>query len=45
MDYKFLAGFTAGFVSSIPISVISVYFIYLRISKHVREIVNEYGRG
>ncbi|YP_009186830.1 protein 3a [Chickpea chlorotic stunt virus] len=45
MDYKFLAGFAAGFVTSIPISVCAIYIIYLKISTHVRSIVNEYGRG
>nr|CRL92756.1 P3a [Spinach yellows virus] len=45
MDYRFLAGFTSGFIASVPISVIGIYIVYLRISKHVREIVNEYGRG
>lgn len=45
IDYKFLAGFAAGFITSIPISIFAIYIIYLRISKHVREIVNEYGRG
>ncbi|YP_009179357.1 protein 3a [Cereal yellow dwarf virus RPS] len=44
MDFKFIAGFATGFISSIPISVLGVYYVYLRISTHIREIVNEYGR-
>ncbi|UKD40703.1 P3a [Tobacco polerovirus 1] len=45
MDYKFLAGFASGFLTAIPISVVGIYIVYLRISSHVRSIVNEYGRG
>nr|ASU47355.1 protein 3a [Potato leafroll virus]QES86453.1 protein 3a [Potato leafroll virus] len=45
MDYKFLAGFALGFSSAIPFSVAGLYLVYLRISAHVRSIVNEYGRG
>ncbi|UKD40724.1 P3a [Tobacco polerovirus 2] len=45
MDYKFLSGFALGFLSSIPISIAGLYFIYLKISAHVRAIVNEYGRS
>nr|QSG73610.1 P3a [Turnip yellows virus]BBG75749.1 P3a protein [Brassica yellows virus]QSG73617.1 P3a [Turnip yellows virus]QSG73624.1 P3a [Turnip yellows virus]WBY50541.1 P3a [Turnip yellows virus] len=45
MDYKFLAGFSAGFLLSIPVSTLGLYIIYLRISTHLRSIVNEYGRG
>nr|WBR18980.1 protein 3a [Cowpea polerovirus 1] len=45
MDYKFLAGFASGFISSIPVSVVALYIVYLRISSHVRSIVNEYGRS
>nr|QLJ58262.1 P3a [Cotton leafroll dwarf virus] len=45
MDYKFLSGFTAGFLVAVPISTVGLYSIYLRISAHVRQIVNEYGRG
>nr|CZQ50747.1 P3a [Pepper leafroll virus] len=45
MDYKFLAGFASGFLSAIPLSVAGIYLVYLKISAHVRAIVNEYGRG
>nr|CRL92752.1 P3a [Pepo aphid-borne yellows virus] len=45
MDYKFLAGFASGFLLSIPLSAAGLYLIYLKISAHVRSIVNEYGRG
>ncbi|QCH41154.1 P3a [Pepper whitefly borne vein yellow virus] len=45
LDYKFLAGFVSGFLAAIPISIAGVYLVYLKISAHVRAIVNEYGRG
>ncbi|DAZ87607.1 TPA_asm: Protein 3a [Kalanchoe marnieriana polerovirus] len=45
MDYRFLAGFTSGFIASVPISVAGIYLVYLKISAHIRAIVNEYGRG
>ncbi|QGY99244.1 putative long-distance movement factor protein [Groundnut rosette assistor virus] len=45
MDYRFLSGFAFGFITSIPISIAGLYLIYLKISSHVRSIVNEYGRG
>nr|WIL96159.1 P3a protein [Carrot polerovirus 1] len=45
MDYKFLAGIATGFIIAVPICVIGLYYIYLRISSHVRQIVNEFGRG
>nr|WBG54147.1 P3a protein [Beet western yellows virus] len=45
MDFKFLAGFASGFLAAIPISVAGIYLVYLKISTHVRSIVNEYGRG
>ncbi|QBF54046.1 P3a [Zucchini aphid-borne yellows virus] len=45
MDYKFLSGFAFGFLTSIPVSTLGIYLIYLKISAHVRSIVNEYGRG
>nr|WIV69438.1 P3a protein [Stellaria aquatica mottle polerovirus A] len=45
MDYKFLAGVLIGILITIPVSVVGLYFIYLKISSHVRAIVNEYGRG
>ncbi|WBK56458.1 P3a protein, partial [Triticum yellow stripe virus] len=44
IDYTFLAGFAVGFTTSIPISVVGVYIVYLKVSTHVRSIVNEYGR-
>nr|BEH12041.1 P3a protein [Cereal yellow dwarf virus RPV-33WO] len=44
MDYHLLAGFAFGFISSIPVSVVGVYLVYLKVSTHIREIVNEYGR-
>ncbi|YP_009186825.1 protein 3a [Suakwa aphid-borne yellows virus] len=44
-DFKFLAGFTSGFLIAVPISALGLYLIYLKISKHVQSIVNEYGRG
>nr|WTM05077.1 P3a [Luteovirus glycinis]WTM05089.1 P3a [Luteovirus glycinis]WTM05095.1 P3a [Luteovirus glycinis]WTM05101.1 P3a [Luteovirus glycinis]WTM05107.1 P3a [Luteovirus glycinis] len=44
-DYKFLSGFASGFISSIPVSILAIYFVYLKISKNLREIINEYGRG
>ncbi|ULN99195.1 accessory movement protein P3a [Pterostylis polerovirus] len=45
MDFKFLAGVLSGIIISIPIIIFGVYTIYLKISHHVRSIVNEYGRG
>nr|SCO64860.1 unnamed protein product [Wild carrot red leaf virus] len=45
IDFRFLSGLAVGFIISIPISVISLYFIYLKVSAHVQQIVNEYGRG
>nr|QBF54040.1 P3a [Luffa aphid-borne yellows virus] len=45
MDYKFLSGFASGFLISIPVSALGLYLIYLKVSSHVRQIVNEYGRG
>ncbi|DAZ87628.1 TPA_asm: Protein 3a [Trachyspermum ammi polerovirus] len=45
MDFKFLAGIATGFILAVPICVTGLYYIYLRISAHVRSIVNEYGRG
>ncbi|DAZ87621.1 TPA_asm: Protein 3a [Piper methysticum polerovirus] len=45
MNFVFLAGFWSGFAIGIPVSVIGLYIVYLRISSHIRSIVNEYGRG
>nr|WIL96167.1 P3a protein [Carrot polerovirus 2] len=45
MDYKFLAGIATGIIIAIPVSALGLYYIYLKISTHVREIVNEYGRA
>ncbi|QPM98564.1 P3a protein, partial [Phasey bean mild yellows virus] len=45
IDYKFLAGFSSGLLAAIPVTVVGLYFVYLKISSHVRAIVNEYGRG
>nr|WTM05083.1 P3a [Luteovirus glycinis]WTM05113.1 P3a [Luteovirus glycinis]WTM05125.1 P3a [Luteovirus glycinis]WTM05131.1 P3a [Luteovirus glycinis]WTM05137.1 P3a [Luteovirus glycinis] len=44
-DYRFLSGFAIGFIASIPISILAIYFVYLKISKNLRGIINEYGRG
>ncbi|ATY36303.1 P3a protein [Luteovirus sociomali] len=45
MDFKFLAGFSVGFIASIPIVIVVCYYAYLKISAQVRAIVNEFGRG
>nr|CRL92743.1 P3a [Lettuce yellows virus] len=45
MDYKFLAGFSSGLLTAVPVTAIGLYFVYLKISTHIRAIVNEYGRG
>ncbi|YP_009179364.2 protein 3a [Melon aphid-borne yellows virus] len=44
-DFRFVAGFTSGFLAAIPLCALGLYLIYLKISAHVRSIVNEYGRG
>lgn len=44
-DYELLAGVGVGIILITPVIVVGIYFIYLKISKHVRGIVNEYGRG
>ncbi|YP_009179363.1 protein 3a [Rose spring dwarf-associated virus] len=45
MDYKLLAGYCLGFISSVPLTIGLSYLAYLRISLQVRKIINEYGRG
>ncbi|AQV03237.1 protein 3a [Cowpea polerovirus 2] len=45
MDFRFLSGLALGFILSIPVSIFALYCIYLKISAHVRSIVNEFGRG
>ncbi|USV27788.1 P3a, partial [Soybean chlorotic leafroll virus] len=45
IDFKFLAGFSSGLLTAVPVTAIGLYFVYLKISAHVRSIVNEYGRG
>nr|QSG73603.1 P3a [Turnip yellows virus] len=45
MDYKFIAGCSTGFLLRIPVSSLELLLMYVRISTHLRSIVNEYGRG
>lgn len=44
LDYKLLAGVLIGILVAIPVVIVAAYLSFLRISAHIRAIVNEYGR-
>ncbi|UWM23164.1 P3a [Mallotus japonicus virus A] len=45
MEYQFIAGFFAGVATAVPFIAIGFWFVYTKISAHIRQIVNEYGRS
>lgn len=44
LDYKLLAGVLIGVIITTPLVIIAAYLAFLKISAHIRAIVNEYGR-